>query len=253
MDNKIKEYCKSIIHLKTERLKAKKIYDFIMNDDNYSDASKAVYLSKTKKYLESINYFKNKKLYYKIGDKPLYNQLKEQQANNRENHIIEEIDYNIIDEINGWKIDNNIYKQYAYLLLQSGLRLNELYKNTITYLDETKINVKYISKKRIEDNKIYVVNLLIPSKDFINLYDKIQKAILEDNISLDSIRKTSEYHLKKIDKRLNNHTLRKLYIYIQIHYNKFMNHLIPSQRVKILLNHNGENISVFYNDTIKII
>jgi len=242
--------------IKDDKDNAMKIKEYIMKIEDIEPSTRAKYLSVTKKSLIEKGYFKNNLEANAIGDTELYASLIKKRDEDRGDKEISIFDIDIIrkilmlkDIINREKKD--VYSLYLYLLFVSGLRINELWDNEITYNSRDTIEVKNISKREHRDDK-YTVYTLIEAYDFIKLYNELKELLDEKDIKFISLSKILDNRIKAIDERLHTHMLRGLYIYYQTKIRDIFPNMIQSQKVKKLLNHVGETTSVFYNDVVRI-
>jgi len=242
-----------------DEVKAKKIVDFILDLD-ISKSYKSTTITKIKKYLIANNKFSNPNNYELIkAPRDLYNDLFEKTKFNRSKKTPKSLNQNDIDILFNLKNkDDDPWKLYIWLLFVSGRRINELFNNSITKLSINTIKLGYISKKPNEPNEPNdnIVYLSVPYDDFISVYNKFNSFKSKKPV----LNNLSYYHtaisrtLNKLDlsdKSITAHSLRKSYLTYMVEVKKFRPDLLPSIRTKMLLNHDNENTSVFYNGSVK--
>jgi integrase len=239
-----------------DELKATKIVDFILNLD-VSNSYKSSTITKIKKYLTENNMFSNPD-FYKLVKAPteFYNDLFENTKSNRLKKQPKTLNQNDINILFNLKNSDDPWKLYIWLLFVSGRRLNELFDNKISKISIDKIKLDFISKKEnIPDENI--VHLLVPSNDFFDVLNKfinLKKTTPVLN-KLPYYQTAINRTLKKLklsNNELTSHSLRKTYLTYMVDVKKFKPDLMPSVRAKILLNHNNENTSTFYNGAVKL-
>jgi len=239
-----------------DELKATKIVDFILNL-NVSNSYKSATITKTKKYLTETNAFSNPNNYNLIkAPTKFYNDLFEISKSNRKEKQPKTLNQNDINILFNLKNSDDAWKMYIWLLFVSGRRLNELFDNTITKISIDKIKLGFISKKEnIPDENI--VHLLVPSNDFFDVLNKFNNLKKTNDVLNNfpyysiAINRTLK-KLKLSDNELTSHSLRKTYLTYMMEVKKFRSDLMPSIRTKMLLNHNNENTSTFYNGAVKL-
>ena len=147
------------------------------------------------------------------------------------------------------------YSLFIYLLFTSGLRTNEITENEFSIIDKNTIKAKRISKTLNDDNNnpTNLINLLIPSTEWIALFNNLQKQIKENDIYKPSTIGTGiKRKLANIHSELHAHALRKLYLAYHLQIKKTGTDNLPSVNTKKLLNHSNENASIYYNGAVKI-
>lgn len=253
---KIFEFVDNIIKqpLKDE-VKATKIVDFVLNLD-ISKSYKSTSLTNIKKYLINNNSFSNPDN-YKLVQAPteFYIELHNITTENRNNKQTKTLNKNDIDILFNLKYSDNPWKLYIWILFVTGRRLLEMSNNTIEKIAIDKIKLGYISKqKNIPDNNI--VYLLVPYDDFITVYNKFIQ-MKKDNPILNNY----SYYEKAVNRvllklklsvdKISSHYLRKAYLTYMLDVKKFRPDLLPAIRTKMLLNHNNEATSTYYNGSVK--
>lgn len=239
-----------------DELKATKIVDFILNLD-VSNSYKSSTITKIKKYLTENNMFSNPD-FYKLVKAPteFYNDLFENTKSNRLKKQPKTLNQNDINILFNLKNSDDPWKLYIWLLFVSGRRLNELFDNKISKISIDKIKLDFISKKEnIPDENI--VHLLVPSNDFfdvLNKFNNLKKTtpVLNNLPYYQTAINRTLKKLKLSNNELTSHSLRKTYLTYMVDVKKFKPDLMPSVRAKILLNHNNENTSTFYNGAVKL-
>ena len=255
--NKVRDYIDTLNKKSLDdELKAKKIVDFILNLD-VSNSYKSSTITKIKKYLTENNMFSNPD-FYKLVKAPtkFYNDLFEKSKSKRLKKQPKTLNQNDINILFNLKNSDDAWKLYIWLLFVSGRRLNELFDNKISKISIDKIKLDFISKKEnIPDENI--VHLLVPSNDFfdvLNKFNNLKKTTPVLN-KLPYYQTAINRTLKKLklsNNELTSHSLRKTYLTYMVDVKKFKPDLMPSVRAKILLNHNNENTSTFYNGAVKL-
>lgn len=248
------DYVKTLNKKIKEETRAFQIRDFILNQ-NIADAYKASLISNIKKHLKSINYFKNIDTYNSLNaPTEIYDAVIKNAEERRTKKIPVSLDIDTLQKLLDLKNTDDIYKLFTWLLFTSGLRLNEVFDNEITFVCVDKIKVKYISKKDNEpDNNL--VYLLVPANEWIDIFNKFQKIKIEKNLTnLDTYHTAVKRVLNRLDinDKLSAHSLRKLYVTYQTEIRNFEPDKLPAIRTKKLLNHQKESTSVFYTGAIKI-
>jgi integrase len=239
-----------------DELKATKIVDFILNLD-VSNSYKSSTITKIKKYLTENNMFSNPD-FYKLVKAPteFYNDLFEKSKSKRLKKQPKTLNQNDINILFNLKNSDDAWKLYIWLLFVSGRRLNELFDNKISKISIDKIKLDFISKKEnIPDENI--VHLLVPSNDFfdvLNKFNNLKKTtpVLNNLPYYQTAINRTLKKLKLSNNELTSHSLRKTYLTYMVDVKKFKPDLMPSVRAKILLNHNNENTSTFYNGAVKL-
>jgi len=251
----------------SDKVKANRIRQFILDKKMpdgkpYSNATITSSISNLKKYLIPTNYFTDKKTYDELNVPELYNEVfKQRQKERDENTTIKDIS---IDEIKTLinLVDNTTddpYKLLTWLLLTTGLRLNEVINNKVQYICINKIKVDFISKKnpyeKTNDNIVYT---LVPATKWIEVFNKFQSIIKQKNLdsphtfSKGVKRILQRNNISTKDKSISAHSLRKLYLTYQVHIKKFEADKLPSIKAKKLLNHSTENSTTYYSGAINI-
>jgi len=248
------DYVKTLNKKIKEETRAFQIRDFILNQ-NIADAYKASLISNIKKHLKSINYFKNIDTYNSLNaPTEIYDAVIKNAEERRTKKIPVSLDIDTLQKLLDLKNTDDIYKLFTWLLFTSGLRLNEVFDNEITFVCVDKIKVKYISKKDNEpDNNL--VYLLVPANEWIDIFNKFQKIKIEKNLTnLDTYHTAVKRVLNRLDinDKLSAHSLRKLYLTYQTEIRNVEPDKLPAIRTKKLLNHKKESTSVFYTGAIKI-
>jgi len=196
--------------------------------------------------------------FYKLVKAPtkFYNDLFEKSKSKRLKKQPKTLNQNDINILFNLKNSDDAWKLYIWLLFVSGRRLNELFDNKISKISIDKIKLDFISKKEnIPDENI--VHLLVPSNDFfdvLNKFNNLKKTTPVLN-KLPYYQTAINRTLKKLklsNNELTSHSLRKTYLTYMVDVKKFKPDLMPSVRAKILLNHNNENTSTFYNGAVKL-
>lgn len=248
------DYVKTLNKKIKEETRAFQIRDFILNQ-NIADAYKASLISNIKKHLKSINYFKNIDTYNSLNaPTEIYDAVIKNAEKRRTEKIQLSLDIDTLQKLLDLKNTDDIYKLFTWLLFTSGLRLNEVFDNEVTFVCVDKIKVKYISKKDNEpDNNL--VYLLVPANEWIDIFNKFQKIKIEKNLTnLDTYHTAVKRVLNRLDinDKLSAHSLRKLYLTYQTEIRNVEPDKLPAIRTKKLLNHKNESTSVFYTGAIKI-
>jgi len=248
------DYVKTLNKKIKEETRAFQIRDFILNQ-NIADAYKASLISNIKKHLKSINYFKNIDTYNSLNaPTEIYDAVIKNAEERRTKKIPVSLDIDTLQKLLDLKNTDDIYKLFTWLLFTSGLRLNEVFDNEVTFVCVDKIKVKYISKKDNEpDNNL--VYLLVPANEWIDIFNKFQKIKIEKNLTnLDTYHTAVKRVLNRLDinDKLSAHSLRKLYLTYQTEIRNVEPDKLPAIRTKKLLNHKNESTSVFYTGAIKI-
>ena len=264
LTDRIYSYINSLPKKYTDKNKAEKIKDFILNLD-CTDATKSVLISKTKHHIINNKIFNNNDNLVILNDKNLYDRVfKARKKNREENYKVVDVDMNVVSKILNLKcekyMDNTgeykhkIYSLYCYLLFTSGLRQNELYDNQFTIIDKYIIKPARLSKQINNTTpEDAVVNLLIPADEWIKYFNILQTDIKDKGLKYGStifsgVGKT----LEKIQPELTGHSLRKLYVaYHKQILNTYPDKL-PSVSTARLINHNSENASTYYTGAVKI-
>jgi site-specific recombinase XerC len=248
------DYVKTLNKKIKEETRAFQIRDFILNQ-NIADAYKASLISNIKKHLKSINYFKNIDTYNSLNaPTEIYDAVIKNAEKRRTEKIQLSLDIDTLQKLLDLKNTDDIYKLFTWLLFTSGLRLNEVFDNEITFVCVDKIKVKYISKKDNDpdNNPVY---LLVPANEWIDIFNKFQKIKIEKNLTnLDTYHTAVKRVLNRLDinDKLSAHSLRKLYLTYQTEIRNVEPDKLPAIRTKKLLNHKKESTSVFYTGAIKI-
>tara|TARA_R100001198_G_C5197677_1_gene187935 strand:- start:79 stop:1023 length:945 start_codon:yes stop_codon:yes gene_type:complete len=262
--DKVIEYIGTLHNKSTDKVKAEKIKDFILNLD-CKDNTKSSIITKTKHHIINNKIFNDDENLIILNATDLYERIiKANQKYRKDEKKVVDVDMDNINKILNLKCDkpmnnlgeykHNIYSLYSYLLFTSGLRQNEIWDNQFTIIDKYKIKPKRLSKQtaHIELNDA-VVNLLIPSTEWINYFNILQTDIKNKGIKYGStlfsgIART----LEKINPELTGHSLRKLYV---AYHQQILNtdpDKLPSVSTARLLNHQGENASTYYTGAVKI-
>lgn len=237
-------------------LKVKKVVDFILKQ-NVSNSYKSTLITKIKQHLIANNLIDSSKYFDDIEEiKDLYNGLFEQVKENRSNKSPVSLNQNDINILFNLKNSDNPWKLYIWLLFVSGRRLNELFNNTITKISIDKIKLAFISKKENKPDE-NIVYLIVPYDEFIAVYNKFQdykknmKQLNNFPYYQKAINRTLD-KLKLSDSDVTTHTLRKTYLTYMVEVKKFRPDLMPSVRAKMLLCHDNEFTSTFYNGAVKL-
>ena len=258
------EYINTLSKKLTDKVKAEKIKDFILNLD-CADNTKSSLITKTKHYITNNNIFNNNDNLNILNATELYDKIIETNKKYRMEHKkVIDVDMNIINKILNLKCDkvmNNkgeyeikLYSLYCYLLFTSGLRQNEIWDNQFTIIDKYTIKPNRLSKIIADTTPTdAVINLLIPSTEWINYFNILQNRIKNKGIKYGStiftgVTKT----LEKIQPELSGHSLRKLYV---AYHKQVLNtdpDKLPSVSTARLLNHQSENASTYYTGAVKI-
>ena len=265
--NEVKQY---VIKLKkykwTDKTKAEHIKEYILNIDGIADGTKKDILVKIKPFVIDNNILNDPQYVILINSKELYNKIIKESDAKRDDKPVINIDMDIIDKLLKLKCDKKLnpangefiidkYSLFIYLLFTSGLRTNEITENEFSIIDKNTIKAKRISKTLNDDNNkpTNLINLLIPSTEWIALFNNLQKQIKENNIYKPSTIGTGiKRKLENIHKELHAHALRKLYLAYHLQIKKTGTDNLPSVNTKKLLNHSNENASIYYNGAVKI-
>ena len=247
------------------KIKADKIRQYILDKKtpdgkDYSNAYKTSLISNLKKYLIPTNYFTDKKTYDELNVPDLYNEVfKQRQIDRDENTIVKNVSINDIKTLIDLKDSDNHYELFTWLLLTSGLRINEVINNKVHYLCIDKIKVDFISKKNpYENTNDNIVYLLVPATKWIKNFDKLHSIIKQRGIdnpnsfSKGVKRVLQSYKISNDDVSISAHSLRKLYLTYQLHIKKFEPDKLPSVKAKKLLNHSSENSTTYYTGAVNI-
>ena len=240
-----------------DELKATKIVEFILNLD-VSNSYKSATITKTKKYLTETNAFSNPNNYNLIkAPTEFYNDLFEKSKSNRLTKQPKTLNQNDINILFNLKNSDDAWRMYIWLLFVSGRRLNELFDNTITKISIDKIKLGFISKKENINPDDNIIHLLVPSNDFfdvLNKFNNLKKTtpVLQKLPYYQTAINRTLKKLKLSNDELTSHSLRKTYLAYMMNVKNFRSDLMPSIRTKMLLNHNNENTSTFYNGAIKL-
>jgi len=263
--NKVIEYIDTLPKKSTDKVKAVKIKDFILNLD-CADNTKSSLITKAKHHISNNNIFSNNENLNILNDKDLYDKIiKSKQQRRKDDYKVIDVDMNVINKILNLKCDKyidyngdyqpKIYSLYCYLLFTSGLRTNEIWDNNFTIINSNIIKPKRLSKSKIDtiEPTDAVINLLIPSTEWINYFNILQQLIKQKDIKYGStiftgIKKT----LEKIHPDLSGHSLRKLYVAYHKQIKKTDPDKLPSVSTARLLNHRGENASTYYTGAVNI-
>jgi len=249
----------------SDKIKANRIKQFVLDKKMpdgkpYSNATKTSTISNLKKYLIPTNYFTDKKTYDELNVPDLYNEVfKQRQIDREEKTIVKDISIEQIKTLINLVDTDDHYQLLTWLLLTSGLRLNEVINNKVQYICIDKIKVDFISKKPDEnDNKDNIVYPLVPATKWIEIFNKFQSIIKQKGLdnphtfSKGVKRILQRNKISTKDKSISAHSLRKLYLTYQLHIKKFEPEKLPSVKTKKLLNHSNETTSVFYTNVINI-
>ena len=269
--NEVKQYALSLKNMKLSDVdKAKKITDFILNLKgkdkkgiafDVKDNTKKFLLVSIKPYLIENKIFKNNDYVDKVNSRELYDRIMKQTTKNRIEKGSVDVDMDTIEKLLKLKCNKKLnfdteeyevelYSLYIYLLFTSGLRTNEITENDFAIIDNNRIKPKRISKKEYDGDGI--VNLLIPSTEWITLFNNLQNRIKNKNMYQSSLSSGIIRKLKTIQTGLTGHTLRKLYLAYHLQIKKTDADKLPSLTTQKLLNHQGEAGSVYYNGAVKI-
>jgi len=260
----IVEFINKLPKKSTDDVKVNSIKDFILDMD-CKDNTKSALITKTKKYLLENNFLKNNDNLIILNAPELYDKLIKENYQKRKKRMVVDIDISDVDKIfnfrNAKKIMNNkgvyeidFYAIYCYLLATSGLRTNELWDNSFEIINSNTIKPKRLSKIIADTTPIdAVINLLVDAKDWLCLYDELQKYIVNHKVNYGSaVFSGIKRKLDKINPTLSGHTLRKLYVAYHRQILKTDPDNLPSVSTARLLNHQGENASAYYNGAVKI-
>jgi len=263
----VKQY---VIKLKkykwTDKTKAEHIKEYILNIDGIADGTKKDILVKIKPFVIDNNILNDPQYVILINSKELYNKIIKESDAKRDDKPVINIDMDIIDKLLKLKCDKKLnpangefiidkYSLFIYLLFTSGLRTNEITENEFSIIDKNTIKAKRISKTLNDDNNkpTNLINLLIPSTEWIALFNNLQKQIKENDIYKPSTIGTGiKRKLANIHCELHAHALRKLYLAYHLQIKKTGTDNLPSVNTKKLLNHSNENASIYYNGAVKI-
>ena len=263
----VKQY---VIKLKkykwTDKTKAEHIKEYILNIDGIADGTKKDILVKIKPFVIDNNILNDPQYVILINSKELYNKIIKESDAKRDDKPVINIDMDIIDKLLKLKCDKKLnpangefiidkYSLFIYLLFTSGLRTNEITENEFSIIDKNTIKAKRISKTLNDDNNkpTNLINLLIPSTEWIALFNNLQKQIKENDIYKPSTIGTGiKRKLANIHSELHAHALRKLYLAYHLQIKKTGTDNLPSVNTKKLLNHSNENASIYYNGAVKI-
>jgi integrase len=247
----------------TDKTKAQHIKEHILNIEGIADATKKNIFVAIKKFVIENNILNDPVFVELINSRELYDKIMKQTGKNREETDVIDVDMNIVEKLLKLKCDKEInkkteeceinkYSLYIYLLFTSGLRTNEITENTFTIVNSNTIKAERISKKDDTDGS-NSINLLIPAKEWISLFNNLQKQIKELNIYKPSTIGTGiKRKLLNIHPELHAHALRKLYLSYHLQVRKTGADKMPSINTKRLLNHSNENASIYYNGVVKI-
>ena len=263
----VKQY---VIKLKkykwTDKTKAEHIKEHILNINGIKDGTKKDILVKIKPFIIDNNILNDPQYVILINSKELYNKIIKESDAKRDDKPVINIDMDIIDKLLKLKCDKKLnpangefiidkYSLFIYLLFTSGLRTNEITENEFSIIDKNTIKAKRISKTLNDDNNnpTNLINLLIPSTEWIALFNNLQKQIKENDIYKPSTIGTGiKRKLANIHSKLHAHALRKLYLAYHLQIKKTGTDNLPSVNTKKLLNHSNENASIYYNGAVKI-
>ena len=272
--NEVKQYALSLKNMKlTDGDKADKITDYILNlkgkdkkgiEFDVKDNTKKFLLVSIKPYLIENKIFKNNDYVDKVNSRELYDRIMKQTTKNRIEKGSVDVDMDTIEKLLKLKCNKKLnfdteeyevelYSLYIYLLFTSGLRTNEITENDFSIVDKNTIKPKRISKSfNKEFDGDAIVNLLIPSTEWIALFNNLQNRIKDKKMYQSSLSSGITRKLKTIQTGLTGHTLRKLYLAYHLQIKKTDTDKLPSLTTQKLLNHQGEAGSVYYNGAVKI-
>jgi integrase len=272
--NEVKQYALSLKNMKlTDGDKADKITDYILNlkgkdkkgiEFDVKDNTKKFLLVSIKPYLIENKIFKNNDYVDKVNSRELYDRIMKQTTKNRIEKGSVDVDMDTIEKLLKLKCNKKLnfdteeyevelYSLYIYLLFTSGLRTNEITENDFSIVDKNTIKPKRISKSfNKEFDGDAIVNLLIPSTEWIALFNNLQNRIKDKKMYQSSLSSGITRKLKTIQTGLTGHTLRKLYLAYHLQIKKTDTDKLPSLTTQKLLNHNNEITSVYYNGAVKI-
>jgi len=262
--DKIIQFINALPKKSTDKVKAEKIKDFILNLD-CKDNTKSVLITKTKHYITNNKIFTNNDNLIILNATELYDKLiKENKKYRLEEKKVVDVDMDIIPKILNLKCDkymdksgeykHKLYSLYCYLLFTSGLRQNEVWDNQFTIIDKYIIKPARLSKIIADTTPTdAVINLLIPADEWINYFNILQAEIKNKGIKYGSttasgISKT----LQKLQPNLSGHTLRKLYVAYHRQILKTDADKLPAVSTARLLNHKGESASTYYTGAVNI-
>ena len=264
--DEVKVYAETLRPKKmSDKVKANRIRQFVLDKKMpdgkpYSSATKSSTISNLKKYLIPTNYFTDNKTYDDLNVPDLYNEVfKQRQLQREEKTFIKDISIEQVKTLIDLNDSDDHYELLTWLLLSSGLRINECLHNKVKYICINKIKVDFISKKNPDDNTDNnFVYTLVPANKWIKIFDKFQSIIKQRGLdsphtfSKGVKRVLERYKISTKDKSISAHSLRKLYLAYQLHIKNFEADKLPSIKTKKLLNHSSENATVYYTNAINI-
>lgn len=261
--DRVIEYINNLPKNNTDKNKAEKIKDFILKLD-CADNTKSSIITKTKKYIVDKKIFNNNDNLNILNATELYDKIIKENYKNRKERKVVNIDIDIINKIMNLKCDKvmnnkgeyeiNVYSLYSYLLATSGLRTNEIWENSFIIINSNTIKPHRLSKIIADTTpNDAVVNLLIPSNNWINYFNILQQLIKQKELKYGStIFSGIKRKLETINPSLTAHSLRKLYV---AYHRQILNtdpDALPSVSTARLLNHQGENASTYYTGAVRI-
>jgi integrase len=257
----VKNYVSQFIGKKLDdRDVAIKIRDFILNLD-IKDNTKKYLLVNIKPFIKDNKMISNTEYLDIINSRELYVNIINNSNKKREDKGVIGVDMNIVEKLLKLKCNKKLnpitgyyeydkYSLYIYLLFTSGLRTNEITENDFSIVDKNTIKPKRISKKEYDETD--VIKLLIPSSEWITLFNTLQNIIKDEKLTQSTLSSGITRKLKSIQTGLTGHTLRKLFLAYHLQIKKTDADKLPSVATKKLLNHTNENSSLYYNGAVKI-
>ena len=222
------------------------------NGETYNKTSLVSLLSRIKVFIKEKNFIKNTSLLIGLAIPDFTKEVNQLQKISTENKEIIRIKIDTIQKLFNFSKSKNIVELVIYLLLVSGNRTNEIFHYLESkdgyYIDNKKVYVNFISKKRSQSFEKYEIYPLITNRKFINLFNKIIKMNNDTKITKEDIIK----RLNLVDTNINPHKLRAIYskIYVSKNINKNDNSLTEPALVQKILHHTNLAESIFYNNII---
>jgi len=244
--------------IKNEKKVIEKLVDYFSNTfkkkngSSFTNVSIVSMLSEIKKYVREQKYINDETLLVALARPDLTRQVGDIQKEAVEKKELITIKVEDVKKIIKLNKSKKIEDLLLYLMIISGNRSNEILHYLTDdgyYLENKKIYVGFISKKRSLSNEKYQIYPLISNLRFMNLFKRI-KALYNAEVGVVS-RIDLAKRLYEINDEMNLHKLRAIYAKLYIAKNiRNGSNITEPALVQKILHHSLIGESVFYNNLI---
>lgn len=225
-----------------DKEKVIKVKEYI--NHKYSENSRPVKATHAKKQLLKNNQISEGEA-ENIKYEEITKKLREKTEERLEKQEVKEISKEYYEKLLSYKNSDN-EELFIYLLLVSGLRINELYKNSFK-IEKGKLIIDKLSKRRDDKKDFEIKLILIKPREFIKLLNQFRS---KNVLSQDSLSRKLNRRLAHIG--LSLHNLRGIYLYYHIKILKTNDKKPIHIITRDLLHHQEYGSGVHYNNKFKV-